>query len=120
VTVPLDEDGARKVFKLIDALEDCDDVQNVYSNLDVSDEIMELLDACWQAIHRSAVRPPARQGRRPLPVRRPTPADGMQVTRISLRDGSVSDRAGVASILVTSHKRIDSGPFGVGGRPLEA
>ena len=45
VTVPLDEDGARKVFKLIDALEDCDDVQNVYSNLDVCDEIMELLDA---------------------------------------------------------------------------
>jgi YebC/PmpR family DNA-binding regulatory protein len=45
VTVPLDEDAARKVFKLIDALEDCDDVQNVYSNLDVSDEIMELLDA---------------------------------------------------------------------------
>ena len=45
VTVPLDEDGARKVFKLIDALEDSDDVQNVYSNLDVSDEIMELLDA---------------------------------------------------------------------------
>jgi YebC/PmpR family DNA-binding regulatory protein len=45
VTVPLDEEGARKVFKLIDALEDCDDVQNVYSNLDVSDEIMELLDA---------------------------------------------------------------------------
>jgi YebC/PmpR family DNA-binding regulatory protein len=45
VTVPLDEEGARKVFRLIDALEDCDDVQNVYSNLDVSDEIMELLDA---------------------------------------------------------------------------
>jgi YebC/PmpR family DNA-binding regulatory protein len=44
VTVPLDEEGARKVFRLIDALEDCDDVQNVYSNLDVSDEIMELLD----------------------------------------------------------------------------
>lgn len=40
VTVPLDEDGARKVFKLIDALEDCDDVQDVYSNFDVSDEIM--------------------------------------------------------------------------------
>jgi YebC/PmpR family DNA-binding regulatory protein len=45
VNVPLDEDGARKVFKLVDALEDCDDVQNVYSNFDVSDEIMELLDA---------------------------------------------------------------------------
>jgi YebC/PmpR family DNA-binding regulatory protein len=40
VTVPLDEEGARKVFKLIDALEDCDDVQNVYANFDVSDEIM--------------------------------------------------------------------------------
>jgi YebC/PmpR family DNA-binding regulatory protein len=40
VTVPLDEDGARKVFKLIDALEDCDDVQNVYANFDVSDEVM--------------------------------------------------------------------------------
>src|SRR6185437_9860829 len=36
VTVPLDEDGARKVFKVIDALEDCDDVQNVYANFDVS------------------------------------------------------------------------------------
>jgi YebC/PmpR family DNA-binding regulatory protein len=40
VTVQLDEDGARKVFKLIDALEDCDDVQNVYANFDVSDEVM--------------------------------------------------------------------------------
>jgi YebC/PmpR family DNA-binding regulatory protein len=40
VQVPLDEDGARKVFRLIDALEDCDDVQNVYANFDVSDEIM--------------------------------------------------------------------------------
>ena len=40
VNVPLDEEGARKVFKLIDALEDCDDVQNVYANFDVSDEIM--------------------------------------------------------------------------------
>jgi YebC/PmpR family DNA-binding regulatory protein len=40
VTVPLDEDGARKIFKLIDAIEDSDDVQNVYSNFDVSDEVM--------------------------------------------------------------------------------
>jgi len=45
MTVPLDEDGARKIFKLIDALEDSDDVQNVYGNFDVSDEIMEKLDA---------------------------------------------------------------------------
>ncbi|HLV57653.1 MAG TPA: YebC/PmpR family DNA-binding transcriptional regulator [Natronosporangium sp.] len=40
VTVPLDEEGARKVFRLIEALEDVDDVQNVYANFDVSDEIM--------------------------------------------------------------------------------
>ena len=42
VTVPLDEEGARKIFKLIDALEDCDDVQNVYANFDVCDEVMAL------------------------------------------------------------------------------
>ncbi|WP_019853633.1 YebC/PmpR family DNA-binding transcriptional regulator [Actinopolyspora mortivallis] len=45
VNVPLDSEGARKVFKLIDALEDCDDVQNVYSNFDVSDEVMEQASA---------------------------------------------------------------------------
>jgi YebC/PmpR family DNA-binding regulatory protein len=45
VTVPLDEDGARKVFKVIDALEDCDDVQNVYANFDVPDDVMALIDA---------------------------------------------------------------------------
>jgi YebC/PmpR family DNA-binding regulatory protein len=39
-SVPLDEEGARKVFRLIEALEDCDDVQNVYANFDVSDEVM--------------------------------------------------------------------------------
>ena len=41
VTVPLDADGATKVFRLIEALEDSDDVQNVYANFDVSDEIYE-------------------------------------------------------------------------------
>jgi YebC/PmpR family DNA-binding regulatory protein len=44
VTVPVDEEGARKVFKLIDGLEDSDDVQNVFANFDVSDEIMEALN----------------------------------------------------------------------------
>jgi YebC/PmpR family DNA-binding regulatory protein len=44
VSVPLDEDGARKVFRLIDALEDCDDVQNVYANFDVSDEVMAAVE----------------------------------------------------------------------------
>jgi len=44
VSVPLDEEGARKVFRLIDALEDSDDVQNVYANYDVSDEVMAAVD----------------------------------------------------------------------------
>ncbi|MBX6383649.1 MAG: YebC/PmpR family DNA-binding transcriptional regulator [Microbispora sp.] len=45
LNVPLDEEGARKVFKLIDALEDSDDVQNVWANFDVSDEVMEKVGA---------------------------------------------------------------------------
>src|SRR3954447_227997 len=43
--VPLDAEGARKVFKLIDALEDSDEVQNVYSNFDVSDQVLEEVNA---------------------------------------------------------------------------
>jgi YebC/PmpR family DNA-binding regulatory protein len=43
VEVPLDADQARRVFRLIDALEDSDDVQDVYANYSVSDEIMESL-----------------------------------------------------------------------------
>ncbi|HET7900174.1 MAG TPA: YebC/PmpR family DNA-binding transcriptional regulator [Candidatus Nanopelagicales bacterium] len=43
--VEVDEETARKVFRLIDALEDSDDVQTVYVNADVSDEILEALDA---------------------------------------------------------------------------
>jgi YebC/PmpR family DNA-binding regulatory protein len=39
-STPLDADNARKVFKLIDALEDCDDVQNVYANFDVPDDVL--------------------------------------------------------------------------------
>ncbi|TCM44340.1 YebC/PmpR family DNA-binding transcriptional regulator [Kribbella sp. VKM Ac-2568] len=41
MTVELDAEGAGKIFRLIDALEDSDDVQNVYANYDVSDEVME-------------------------------------------------------------------------------
>jgi YebC/PmpR family DNA-binding regulatory protein len=44
VTVPLDEDGARRVFRLVEALEDLDDVQDVYANFDVSDEVLALVD----------------------------------------------------------------------------
>jgi len=40
VTVELDESSAQKIFRLLEALEDSDDVQNVYANYDVSDEIM--------------------------------------------------------------------------------
>lgn len=41
VVVPLDEIGAGKVFRMIEALEDSDDVANVWANFDVSDEVME-------------------------------------------------------------------------------
>ena len=43
VTVELDEESAPKVFRLIEALEDSDDVQNVWANFDVSDDL-ELAD----------------------------------------------------------------------------
>jgi YebC/PmpR family DNA-binding regulatory protein len=44
MSIPLDADGAKKVFELIDAIEELDDVQNVYSNFDVSDEVMASLE----------------------------------------------------------------------------
>jgi transcriptional/translational regulatory protein YebC/TACO1 len=40
MNVEVDADGARKVLRIIDALEDSDDVQNVYANFDASDEVM--------------------------------------------------------------------------------
>jgi YebC/PmpR family DNA-binding regulatory protein len=43
--VQLDKEGAARVFRLIEALEDSDDVQNVFANFDVSDEVMAQLDA---------------------------------------------------------------------------
>jgi YebC/PmpR family DNA-binding regulatory protein len=43
VEVPLDEDQAKRVFRLIEAIEDSDDVQDVYANYSVSDEVMEKL-----------------------------------------------------------------------------
>ena len=42
-TIAVDEEAAQKIFKLIDTLEDNDDVQNVYCNFDVSDDIMAKL-----------------------------------------------------------------------------
>jgi len=41
VSVPLDDDTGRRVLRLVDALEDSDDVQNVWANFDVSDAILE-------------------------------------------------------------------------------
>ena len=44
-TTALDEDKASTMLKLVSALEDDDDVQAVYANFEVSDEIMEKLTA---------------------------------------------------------------------------
>jgi YebC/PmpR family DNA-binding regulatory protein len=44
--IPVDKEAATKVFRLVDALEDLDDVQNVFTNVDVPDDVMaELEDA---------------------------------------------------------------------------
>ena len=45
VEVPLEANDAKKIFRLIDALEESDDVQNVYTNMDLSDEVLAELDA---------------------------------------------------------------------------
>ncbi|MBX3068067.1 MAG: YebC/PmpR family DNA-binding transcriptional regulator [Cryobacterium sp.] len=44
VTVDVDVETARKVLRLIDALEDSDDVQNIFSNFDMSAEVQAELD----------------------------------------------------------------------------
>jgi YebC/PmpR family DNA-binding regulatory protein len=44
VSVPLDDETGRKVLRLVDALEDCDDVQNVWANFDVSDDLLEAVE----------------------------------------------------------------------------
>ena len=51
-----DPDDARKVLRIIDALEDNDDVQDVYGNFDISDELMEASDErlAWGTWPRSS------------------------------------------------------------------
>ena len=44
VTVAVDLEAARKVLKLVDVLEDCDDVQDVYTNIDIPDDVATQLD----------------------------------------------------------------------------
>ncbi len=41
IKIPLDEEGAQKLLAMVDRFEDLDDVQNVYTNADISDEIIE-------------------------------------------------------------------------------
>jgi YebC/PmpR family DNA-binding regulatory protein len=43
ISVPLDLAGAEKLLAMIDGLEDLDDVQNVYTNAEIPDEVMEQL-----------------------------------------------------------------------------
>ena len=42
-TVPVDAAGAEKLMGLVDALEDLDDIQNVYTNVDIPDEVLASL-----------------------------------------------------------------------------
>jgi transcriptional/translational regulatory protein YebC/TACO1 len=42
-TVPVEDGEARQVLNLIEALEECDDVQNVYANFDIAEELMASL-----------------------------------------------------------------------------
>ncbi|OJU00870.1 MAG: transcriptional regulator [Rhizobium sp. 63-7] len=44
-TVPVDEEKAQSLMKLVDSLDDDDDVQNVYTNFEVSDEVLAKLSA---------------------------------------------------------------------------
>ena len=41
---PVDLDAARKLLKLVDALEDSDDVQDVYTNIDIPDDVAAALE----------------------------------------------------------------------------
>jgi hypothetical protein len=58
INTPVAGDDAAAVLKLIDALDDDDDVQNVYSNVEISDEDMERLSAS-QRSPRARSRPEA-------------------------------------------------------------
>lgn len=44
VSVEVDAETARKVFRLIDALEDSDDVQNIFANFDIPPSVQTVLD----------------------------------------------------------------------------
>jgi YebC/PmpR family DNA-binding regulatory protein len=43
--MPIDEEAGQKLLRMIDALEECDDVQDVYANFEIADEVLERLSA---------------------------------------------------------------------------
>ena len=45
VTVSLDKEGAENILGVVVMLEDLDDVQNVYTNADIPDDVMEQLNS---------------------------------------------------------------------------
>ncbi len=44
-TVPMDEEGGERLLRMLESLEDSDDVQNVYANFDIADDVLERLSA---------------------------------------------------------------------------
>jgi YebC/PmpR family DNA-binding regulatory protein len=44
-TVPADDESGQRLLRMIEALEDLDDVQNVYANFEIADELLERLSA---------------------------------------------------------------------------
>ena len=44
-TVPADEEAGQRLLRMIETLEDSDDVQNVYANFEIADEVLERLSA---------------------------------------------------------------------------
>ena len=58
-TVKLEENDARKTMKIIDALEDSDDVQEVYANFDIPEDVLE----AWPASVTTAAGPAEAQRR---------------------------------------------------------
>jgi YebC/PmpR family DNA-binding regulatory protein len=44
-SIPVDEESGQKLLRMIEGLEDSDDVQDVYSNFEIADEVLERLSA---------------------------------------------------------------------------
>ena len=73
--IPVDADAAGKVFRLVDALEDLDDVQNVFTNVDVPDEVLAEL---WTLSGRRRVLETVAE-RAPQRVSYAVPAHGLRL-----------------------------------------